>query len=53
MRDAAAHFTITFSPSQRFGLDVYFAFDFMILLVDPKSQAVIVKRFRLARRKAA
>ena len=40
--DAAAHFTITFSPSQRFGLDVYFAFDFVILLVDPKSRAVIV-----------
>ena len=42
MRDAAAYFTVTFSPSQRFGLDVYFAFDCMILLVDPKSQAVIV-----------
>ena len=42
IRDAAAHFTITFSPSKRFGLDVYFAFDCMIILVDAKSQAVIV-----------
>ena len=45
IREAAAYFTITFSPSQRFGLDVYFALDFMILLVDSESQAVVVNGF--------
>lgn len=45
IRDAAAYFTVTFSPSQRFGLDVYFALDFMIVLVDTESRAVVVNGF--------
>ncbi len=42
MQDTAAHFAITFSPSHRFGLDVYFALDFKIVLVDQEPRAVVV-----------
>ena len=45
IREAAAYFAITFSPSQRFGLEVYFALDFMILVVEAESRAVVVNGF--------
>ena len=45
IQEATAYFTITFSPSQRFGLDVYFTLDFMILLVEAESRAIVVNGF--------